>query len=457
MADKTLFTRIKLKYDLYTNWKTKNPVLLKGEAAVCEVPVSDPKVATNEPCILMKLGDGEKNFNDLPFLSGLSADVYSWAKAETKPGYTADEITGLADYIADEIQDTNTTYRFSYANDTLLVESKEKTSEEWVKAAELPITVSTKVDKDTDAVAGNIAQFVAGGNIEDSGEKIGDYLKKTDAANTYATQDDLGGLEETVSGINERVGTAEGEIDTLQGQVSTLIGSDASKSVRAIANEELAAQLIPSNAKDSLDTLQEVAAWIQNHPSDASAMNTAITNLQTQVGTAGANATGIEKKIADNAAAIATLEESSHPHSNKGVLDGITAAKVTAWDAAESNAKGYTDTRETAILNTINPQIEGLDGRVGTLESDNTTNKSNIKANSDAIAALEEDSHTHGNKDVIDGITSDKVTTWDAAVQSVAGVTATKSGTTVTVTGVSTDLMTQGSKTLIFDCGDSNI
>lgn len=33
----------------------------------------------------------------------------------------------------------------------------------------------------------------------------------------------------------------------------------------------------------------------------------------------------------------------AHEHSNKTVLDGITAAKVTAWDAAEQNAKDYAD------------------------------------------------------------------------------------------------------------------
>lgn len=67
-------------------------------------------------------------------------------------------------------------------------------------------------------------------------------------------------------------------------KIATLIGSDTSKSVRTIANEELAAQLIPASAQESLDTLQEIAAWIQAHPGDASAMNTAITNLQTLVG-----------------------------------------------------------------------------------------------------------------------------------------------------------------------------
>lgn len=62
--------------------------------------------------------------------------------------------------------------------------------------------------------------------------------------------------------------------------LATLIGTDTGKSVRNIAAEELAAKLIPDDAKESLDTLAEIAAWIQNHPDDASAMNAAISKLQ---------------------------------------------------------------------------------------------------------------------------------------------------------------------------------
>lgn len=78
---------------------------------------------------------------------------------------------------------------------------------------------------------------------------------------------------------------ASADVEALSGKVTTLIGSDANKSARTIANEELAKQLIPENAKESLDTLSEIAAWIQEHPDDASALNIAISNLQTLVGT----------------------------------------------------------------------------------------------------------------------------------------------------------------------------
>lgn len=80
-----------------------------------------------------------------------------------------------------------------------------------------------------------------------------------------------------------------GELSDLSEKVDILIGTetdeddnllDAGKSVRTIANEELAKQLIPENAKEALDTLAEIAAWIQSHPEDVTAINTAIKALQ---------------------------------------------------------------------------------------------------------------------------------------------------------------------------------
>ena len=121
---KNLNTRIALKYDSYENWQTHNPILLKGEIAIAELPISgnkpgvgEPNAAgstpaiQNAPNILIKVGDGTNHYNDLKFVSALAADVYSWAKAATKPTYSAGEITGLKDYIGQQIQDTNTQYR----------------------------------------------------------------------------------------------------------------------------------------------------------------------------------------------------------------------------------------------------------------------------------------------------------------------------------------------------------
>ncbi|MBR0282810.1 MAG: leucine-rich repeat domain-containing protein, partial [Oscillibacter sp.] len=72
--------------------------------------------------------------------------------------------------------------------------------------------------------------------------------------------------------VNAQIG-AKADAST----VNALIGNDAGKSVRTIANEELTAQLIPANAQAALDTLQEIAAWIQSHPNDAAAINAKLT------------------------------------------------------------------------------------------------------------------------------------------------------------------------------------
>lgn len=92
--------------------------------------------------------------------------------------------------------------------------------------------------------------------------------------------------------------------------IATLNDQDTGKSVRTIANEELTKQLIPENAKEALNTLQEIAAWIQAHPDDASAMNGKITALQTAVGKPAEGdtpATGLYLADAENAAEIARV------------------------------------------------------------------------------------------------------------------------------------------------------
>lgn len=108
-------------------------------------------------------------------------------------------------------------------------------------------------------------------------------------------------------------------------KVTTLIGSDASKSVRTIANEELAAQLIPENAKESLNTLQEIAQWIQDHPDDVTAIHAAIAALQTKVGDTSVAAQ--IKAVTDPIAA------KSHEHANKALLDTYTQTETNLADA----------------------------------------------------------------------------------------------------------------------------
>ena len=99
MAEKTLNTRFQLPYDTYTNWSTRNPKLKKGEMVQVEVPA--PKDAIIQaPSVLIKVGDGIHNFNDLAWASGLAADIYDWAKAATKPSYNTSELTNDSGFVS---------------------------------------------------------------------------------------------------------------------------------------------------------------------------------------------------------------------------------------------------------------------------------------------------------------------------------------------------------------------
>lgn len=141
------------------------------------------------------------------------------------------------------------------------------------------------------------------------------------------------------------------EVTALSGKVTTLIGTDTGKSVRTIANEELAAQLIPETAKESLNTLAEIAAWIQDHPDDASAMNSAITALQNLVGTlpAGATSTTVVAYIDEAIAAI-------------GIGDYAKTADVNAALAGKVNT---TDIATDAEVTEMLTEVFGADETTG--------------------------------------------------------------------------------------------
>jgi len=105
MADHVIETRLRLRYATYTQWLNSEVILAPGEAAVAifrysnNLGYSDSEPENTPPAVGLKIGDGEHYFTELPWVQGIAADVYAWAKAENKPTYTANEISGLAEYI----------------------------------------------------------------------------------------------------------------------------------------------------------------------------------------------------------------------------------------------------------------------------------------------------------------------------------------------------------------------
>ena len=112
-------------------------------------------------------------------------------------------------------------------------------------------------------------------------EKMVDILIATGATNGTLAVNGVNVAVKGLAALAYKAQVSESDLDTALKAVldakasgadlATLIGEDTGKSARTIANEELTKQLIPESAKDSLDTLTEIAQWIQDHPDDASA------------------------------------------------------------------------------------------------------------------------------------------------------------------------------------------
>ena len=188
--------------------------------------------------------------------------------------------------------------------------------------------------------------------------------------NTYDTKvAELVAEDARLAGLISDNATAIGTINTT---IDTLVGTDTGKSVRTIANEELAAQLIPENAAESLDTLQEIAAWIQEHPQSASAMNAAIEALEAKVDTGDQTVSayvtaaidalniGDYATAADLTAAIGRitdLETASSTHATKTELQAV----ADDLDTYKTNHNGdYDNAAIDAKVKGVQDQINAL-------------------------------------------------------------------------------------------------
>lgn len=298
------------------------------------------------------------------------------------------------------------------------------------------------------------------GAVPEGSTVIAEIQKVKDAA--YNDTEVRGLIKTNTDNITSLTGRA----DAVEGKVSTLVGEDAGKSARAIANEELTKQLIPEGAKESLDTLQEIAAWIQNHPDDASAMNAAIAALKTKVGDIpdGATSTtvvayikelvdaekvratgaedGIKKDVSALQAAIgeggsvadqistAVAAEAALRDAADNTLDGEVATARAAADKAQGDVNALkTSKADQTALDAVAGRVTTVEGKVKTLEDDSHTH-----ANADVLDAItagkvagwdsaHTKEHEHANKTVLDAISETKVSAWDAAEQNAKAYT----------------------------------
>lgn len=219
-----------------------------------------------------------------------------------------------------------------------------------------------------------------------------------------------------------------------QTTVNTMIGNDTGKSIRAISAEEVAK--IVAGADENYNTLKEIADWIMSDTTGAAKMANDITRLDTILD-------GIGDTTDDEQATVVAYVQAMIDALGIGdyvkttVMNTELAKKVDKVDGSRlmTTAEGtkLAGIAEGAQVNVIEKiKVNGVEQTVtekavdvsvptGALASlDKVTEENLDSALKAKVNAATEGNHSHANKTVLDGITSEKVAAWDAAEQLVA-------------------------------------
>lgn len=296
MADtnKVFQTRIQLKYDSYDNWLAADPILKKGEMAIATIPENNTtSKLQNLPNVVLKIGDGASKYSVLPFVSGLAADVYGWAKAADKPSYAASEITGLKEFVeTNSDYDTNTQYKIVQAVDA-------------EKAA-----IPGKYQLQSKELNGEWQ------NVTDS------LIDVTDAFGRIAT------LETTVEGLTGGAGSIASQIDAAIKKLNATVSNRTNED--AVNADGLDVTIVQENG-----TLKSVTATIKEGTYDAAGAAAAVLGKDSDTAGAstvfGANkaATAAQTK-ADEAAAAAAQEATDR-------ATAISNLSYTGYEAGDAD------------------------------------------------------------------------------------------------------------------------
>lgn len=251
---------------------------------------------------------------------------------------------------------------------------------DYLKAAD-----KTELQGNINTVSAAVERLTNGVSPEEI-DGVNDLIQYVKDHGTEVTgmQGDIAQNAEDIAGVAGRMTTAEGKITAVEGAVATkveqsvydqkiaeLAGADSTMSGKIAAleakfgGEDGSVEDMIADAKaeaiaaagTNADTKDEaVLAAAKKYADEEDAkIESRVDALEADTHTHGNKAlldtyTQTEANLADAVA-------KKHEHSNLAVLEGITAAKVTAWDAAEGNAKTFAQ----GLNDTMSGRVDALE------------------------------------------------------------------------------------------------
>ena len=401
MAIKELQTRIALKYDSYTAWTTspgKDLKLLKGEVGICEIPAinADSNVA---PTVLFKVGDGEKTFEALPWVSAKAADVYNWAKSETvvldgtslkfKTGTTVNHTVDLSSFATDvevtaiknSIEARLTDIESSLGNgdaiteqisglderlDTLEGTGDGSVSKALADAKAYTDTREVEIKKYADQAE---ADAISTANSYTDG-KVAD-LNTKDAALTQEDTRLAGLIGNNTQAISDEA-TARADADTA---INEKIGGNYSKA-STVADAIADAKKAGTDAQSAVNALTSADGAVTKNTSDIATLTG---NLSTET-EARTNADSALSERLDKVEAF--FEAADHDGEDGGLTDALdTLAEIQNYLNGEGSAAD-------GIIKDIADNAEAIEDLQTIVSAKDTGLVDQVKANDSEIAAL---------------------------------------------------------------------
>ena len=386
MATKILNTRILTRIDTLENWLKSSIILKKGEMAIATVPTGDTHGASlHLPATVVKVGDDVHTFAELPYLQAIAADVPAWAKAAV-PAIPAENITGLADFISGEIQDTDTQYTLVKGDNdyTYKLMSKAKGAENFTtEVATLTIPNPTSDINSLKALVGDVAvatqisNAIAALKLSETYEAKGAAAAVQtallgDAAEAYNT---LGKLEDAViaaqASADEKTTMAAVEAKNYatkteaQGYATAVVGMDTDDAEKATVK---GAKAYAKDLNDATNTrVEALETAIGEGGSVGSQIDAKIANLDVAEVAVGTGE--IIEKISETDGKISVskraLVASDIPTIEQNQVNGLGAALAAKQDTLAFQNDNYDKTTNKAITKSdLDAAVAGLSGAV---------------------------------------------------------------------------------------------
>lgn len=198
-------------------------------------------------------------------------------------------------------------------------------------------------------------------------------LNNEDARLSSAITDEVAARVAAVSALTndiaDEVAAREAAVETLQSAITLESAARTARDEelqKAIADEVSARTTADAELESAIN--DEVTA----RTAAVNALNSALADEVTARTAADKALLGDETGTTTDGATIydvkrfaASINASAHTHDNKAVLDGISAEKVSAWDAAEQNAKSHAESK-------IAEAVQGLDATASAVSADET-------------------------------------------------------------------------------------